>query len=174
MPTGVYNHPPQCGFQKGMPPWNKNKKTGLIPKSAFKKGHTSWSKNKKLGFTPEKAFKKGNIPWNKNKKCPQLAEKNSHWWKGGKIKNTQGYILIYKPEHPFCNGDKYVYEHRLEVEKQIGRYLTPKEVGHHRGAKDDNRPHMLMAFVNKPAHTKFHKDPNSVKSSEIVFDGSLL
>lgn len=31
-------------FALGHIPWNKNVKTGLVPKSAFKKGHISWLK----------------------------------------------------------------------------------------------------------------------------------
>ncbi len=37
------------GF-KGIP-WNKGKKTGLVPKSAFKKGNKPWNKNNLLSPT---------------------------------------------------------------------------------------------------------------------------
>lgn len=54
---------------KGRTPWNKGKKTGLVPKTAFKKGHTSWIKGiKGLGKPNSGSFKKGMVPWNKNKK----------------------------------------------------------------------------------------------------------
>ncbi len=85
-----------------------------------------------------------------------------------------GYIYIYKPKHPFCNSKSYIFEHRLVVEKQIGRYLLLTEPCHHLGKRDDNRPHMLMAFVNHSSHIRFHKNPNNVKPSEIIFDGRLL
>ena len=42
-------------FKKGMIPWNKGKKTGLIPKTAFKKGeHFSQSTEfkKRFGYSP--------------------------------------------------------------------------------------------------------------------------
>jgi hypothetical protein len=93
-------------------------------------------------------------------------------WKGGKIIcKTWGYVFIKQPNHPFCNKQGYVREHRLVVEKQIGRYLFPKEKTHHLGAKDDNRPQMLMAFINNGIHMKFHYNPSLVKPSEIIFDG---
>lgn len=66
-------------------------------------------------------------------------------WKGGRIKSTQGYINIYKPDHPSSiNGKgsarKYVLEHRLVMEEHLGRYLTDNETVHHKnGIKTDNR-----------------------------------
>ena len=152
-------------FVKGYPTWNKNKKTGLIPKSAFKKGNIPWNKDKKGLQHPSEETKQ------KIGQAEQ-GEKNSNW-KGGRFKDAGGYILLKSRNHPFADNQGYVREHRLVVEKQIGRYLTPEEVSHHRGAKDDNRPHRLMAFVNNSAHQRFEKGSN-VKSSEIVFDGRKL
>jgi len=60
------------------------------------------------------------------------------------------------------------------LKKHIKRYLTRKEVVHHLGERDDNRPHMLMAFTGISAHMRFHHNPNNVKPSEIIFDGRLL
>lgn len=66
--------------------------------------------------------------------------KQSHMWKGGKIKDKCGYIRAYSPSHPRCIGKKYVLEHRLVMEKKVGRYLFPWETVHHiNGIKDDNR-----------------------------------
>lgn len=65
---------------------------------------------------------------------------NSHRWKGGKIKHTSGYVRIYSPDHLFKDNQGYVFEHRLVMEKYIGRYLTKEEHIHHiNGIKDDNR-----------------------------------
>ena len=80
----------------------------------------------------------------------------SHNWKGGKIITTSGYILIYSSNHPF-NCRRYVREHRLVMEKYLGRYLTPKEVVHHKnGIVNDNRLENLKLFKNDSEHTKFH------------------
>ena len=99
----------------------------------------------------------------------RIGEKAPNW-KGGKNKNFDGYIYIYQPTHPYSGKFGYILEHRLVVEKQINRYLLPTETCHHLEAKDDNRPHMLMAFINNSAHKRF-ENKGKVKQSEIIFDG---
>jgi len=107
--------------------------------------------------------------WEKTKKNPVLLEQvkinignaskgrvfpkgeDSPHWKGGKYTTKRdGYIFTYCPKHPFAKrngkgGGGYVLEHRLVMEKIIGRYLTKEEDVHHKnGIKDDNRPENLM------------------------------
>ena len=77
-------------------------------------------------------------------------------WKGGKYSN-KGYIRIWNPEHPFADRDGYVLEHRIIVEKKIGRYLTSLEVVHHLNFdKADNRIENLMLFSSQKEHQRFH------------------
>lgn len=69
---------------------------------------------------------------------------NNPKWRGGRRKDPDGYIQIYCPNHPHCNVRKEVCEHRLVMEKKIGRYLDSAEIVHHlNGIKDDNRPENL-------------------------------
>lgn len=61
-------------------------------------------------------------------------------WKGGKSKTYWGYISIWCPNHPHAQQNGRVSEHRLVMEKKLGRYLTSKELVHHKnGIKNDNR-----------------------------------
>lgn len=78
-------------------------------------------------------------------------------YKGGRRIGSDGYYLLYSPNHPHCDSQKYVREHRLIMEKIIGRYLTKEEVVHHiNGNKLDNRADNLMLFYNNSEHVKHH------------------
>lgn len=100
---------------------------------------------------------KGRTAWNKGKNSPKTAGKNSVHWKGGKRINSSGYLEIYIPEHPFANKLKLIAEHRLIVEKKIGRYLKPEEIVHHIDEnKLNNKIENLMLFKSNQKHTKFH------------------
>ena len=105
----------------------------------------------------EQGFQKGN-KMNQGINNPmygKMGNKAAHW-KGGIMKHKFGYILIYKPEHPFCKNN-YVFEHHLVMEKHIGRYLNPEEVVHHRNRKvSDNRIKNLQLFPNHSAHLSSH------------------
>jgi len=93
----------------------------------------------------------------KSQKGKHDAENHPNW-KGGRFKNTDGYVLVKKSNHPFANNHGYVYEHRLVMEKMLGRYLRQQEIPHHmNGIRDDNRPENLMLFESFIKHLAFHK-----------------
>lgn len=73
-------------------------------------------------------------------------------WKGGRYKGAGGYIFVYCPSHPFASHN-YVYEHRLVMEKRLGRYLYPWELVHHiNDVKDDNRDENLQRLTSQLEH----------------------
>jgi len=115
--------------------------------SQSKKGQTPWNKGLK-GVT---------TAWNKGINYEAIKGKNNGNWNGGKRIREDGYIQILKPEHPKATVEGYVMEHRLVMEKHIGRYLTEEEVVHHKNKdKQDNRIENLKLFLNNSEHQKHH------------------
>jgi hypothetical protein len=155
----------------------------------FVKGGTPWNKGKDGCFSVDALEKmsannvqRRQAPWNKGKhhtaetvekiRASNLGSKGSNWQGGRKMQN--GYIFINCPEHPYRNSNNCVAEHRLIIEKIIGRFLDPVEEVHHiNKVKTDNLPKNLIVFNGTSAHQSFEAG-NHVSESYIVFDGRKL
>jgi hypothetical protein len=75
-------------------------------------------------------------------------------WKGGTV-IRKGYRFVYAPDHPFATKNKQVAEHRLVMERLIGRYLRRTEVVHHiDGNPLNNAPNNLELFESNASHLK--------------------
>ncbi len=83
----------------------------------------------------------------------QQTGSNNPAWKGGRMTDKHGYILILRPDHPYANRHGYVREHRLVMEKVLGRYLEPSEVVHHiDGNRAHNAPENLEVHASNAEH----------------------
>ena len=73
-------------------------------------------------------------------------------WKGGKSIRNDGYVLIHSPSHPHAiNG--YILEHRLVMEKSLGRYLKSNEHIHHiDGNRSNNSINNLLLVKGSRGH----------------------
>lgn len=119
---------------------------GYVPNRKRRRPSKTRSVNVKLSIKKK---------WPKGRIGKQAAN-----WRGG-IRTGLGtkheYIGIYSPEHPFKTKDGYVMEHRLVMEKKLGRYLEPKEIVHHiNGNKRDNRIENLELVPDRGTHTRNH------------------
>lgn len=82
--------------------------------------------------------------------CNRKSFEHGPNWKGGRWVDFGGYVRVHMPKHPKADRHGYVREHRLVMEKKLGRYLEPHETVHHiNGRRDDNRPENLELWTHK-------------------------
>ena len=88
---------------------------------------------------------------------------------GGKYIDDKGYVRVLRPEHPYANRG-YVYEHRLVMERFLGRFLEPWETVHHiNEIKTDNRLENFF-LTTVPEHSAIHREGKrkSIKHKQTV------
>ena len=102
-------------------------------------------------------------------RCAKCWSRMSHAnknWKGGRRRDSYGYILIYLYPDDFfysmANATHYIFEHRLVMAKKLGRCLFPWEIVHHKdGVRDHNIEDNLMITTrgsHSIEHSKGYRD----------------
>lgn len=66
------------------------------------------------------------------------------------------YFAVLSPHHPYADGKGYVMEHRLVMEKHIGRFLKPDEVIHHIDENPKNNDISNLRLMVKTDHDQLH------------------
>lgn len=89
----------------------------------------------------------------KRRKTGPRSPKHHGSWTGGRRRDRSGYIYVYCPDHPNATCGGYVREHRLVMERHIGRMLLRSEVVHHKNDDtSDNRIENLRLFDKNADH----------------------
>lgn len=120
-------------------------------------GRTQTWIGQELGFDPKLIYKVCKKHQIKCQRTGPRAGAGHPDWKGGRLVDKDGYILIYCPNHPYTRKPrkKYVLEHRLVMEHHLKRYLKPSEVVHHHNKnKADNQIENLGLFSKNAEHLK--------------------
>lgn len=93
--------------------------------------------------------KHGKKPFSIKREMPKGSE--SKKWKGGKTRNHSGYVMVWvAPMH------QYQYEHRMVMEKFIGRSLTSDEFVHHKDGNKTNNSIENLEIISNSEHTSLH------------------
>jgi len=159
----------------------KKRALQIIPKESYEKrslkyrgvNHQNW----KGGFP--KCLDCG-IQLNRylSKRCKKCDGKrkqgeNSPHWKGGFF-YKDGYKFVKAENHPRKTQHGYIREQWLIVEKQLGRYLTSKEIVHHiNEIKNDNRIENLYLFESLGKHNGYHHKLRFGKIDKIIMSNLI-
>lgn len=145
--------------------WSKTDKREEVVNKVKKYLQPQYWKGKKRDSETMRKLQEGKIRWIKDhpeeyklsraKVGLKISGENNINWNGGIMKTVQGYVRILSKDHPNKDRHGYVLEHRLVMEKHLGRYLRPEEVVDHiNGIKNDNRIENLRVFSRHSDHVK--------------------
>ena len=132
-----------------------NSRKDLPSEMPFRVAFGSWGKALKMaGIEPVKPYP--------SKKCLEnsiKAHKGKKGFnnKGGRRVNKQGYIEIWKPEHPNANNKGYILEHRLVMSEHLKRPLLDNEDVHHKDRNKANNDINNLELMTKSEHSRYHE-----------------
>lgn len=96
-------------------------------------------------------------------------------YKNGMTKDSHGYWLVLRPNHPNANINGRVALHRLIVEERLGRYLKKEEHIHHVDFDINNNDFENLYIASNKKHQGLHGKLNKligklVKEGIITFN----
>ena len=92
-----------------------------------------------------------------NKRMRKITDRTPY-----RVRTSNGYISIKKPDCPMAGGNGYVLEHRFVMSEVLGRPLTGNEHVHHRnGNRADNAAANLELWA-------IRKDPPGQRIADLV------
>lgn len=126
-----------------------------MPKGIYLHKKQSEEHKRKIALITKKRWQEGEFD-------KILIGKYHPSWKGGRLTNGKKYVWIYSPNHPFAlkgkeGGKGYVIEHRLVMEKKLGRYLKPSEIVHHIDGNRKNNNIKNLELTTNSKHISLHR-----------------
>lgn len=122
-------------------------------------------------------FNRYKLPRKLNTDRSHMIGSRNKKWKGGTYITPDGYRYILSPGHPRKSGGTklrpYVPEQVLVMEKELGRFLLPIEVVHHKnGIKLNNDISNLQLMKNETEHQTYEQTLN-LFCKQLLF-GSII
>lgn len=141
----------------------------VLRRISFKKGHKPWNKGKEGCFSEDtkRKMSEAHIGLKHTEETKRKISENNYGvshrgeenpgWKGGRYLDNNGYIRTYCPDHPKAYSGMYVLEHRLVMEKYLGRYLEDSEIVHHIDENKLNNDINNLVIMTAGEHISLHK-----------------
>lgn len=112
--------------------------------------------NRKFGVLPGQRFR---YLFGHHRRGKRPIERS----KRTRILSLDGYVLLLAPDHPSADPNGYVKEHRLVMEKSLGRILSRDELVHHKDENKGNNDVSNLEVMSRSEHIRLHHSLNRIR-----------